>query len=179
MCEPVTIATLALSAASSVASYTGQRQQARAQEGAARDALIVNQQALDVQQLQQNERASQEMSVRAREALMQRGRLNAIAAEGGAGNSMDRIAGEINLATATDMATIERNRVMQNNQSQLQKAGMRATAQSQINMIKQPSEIGLALDLMSTGLKGASLYDKRKSLKIEPQDYTHGTRDYW
>lgn len=179
MCEPVTIATLALSAASTVAQYSGQRSAARAQESSARDALIANQTALDVQQLQQNERASQEMSVRAREALVQRGRLAAIAAEGGAGNSMDRIAGEINLATATDLATIERNRVMQQNQSQLQKAGMAARAQSEINMIKRPSEIGLALDLMATGLKGAAAYDKRNTLKITPTDYTHGTRDYW
>lgn len=164
MCEPVTIATIALSAASAVAGYSGQRQQAKAQEQAAADAYQENQQALNVQQVQSNERASQEMSARAREAMVQRGRLRAIAAEGGGGNGMARIMGEVNLASSTDMATIERNRVMHEQQSQLQKRGMQTRAQSEINMSKRPSQVGLALDLMQSGLSGYNTY--KKSLKV-------------
>ena len=174
MCDPITIATVALSAASSVASYSGQRQAAKAQERAAADAYEANQSAINVRQSQANERATQQMSERAREAMVQRGRLRAIAADRGGGLVFDRLEGEVNLAESTDMATIERNRSMQEQQGQLDKRGMRAQSQSQINLSQRPSEIGLALNLANAGVKGAS------KLKI-PTDksYTDGERDYW
>lgn len=169
MCEPTTLAaiTLAVSAASSVAAYSAQRQQAKAQEHAAQDAYIANQTALDVQQNQVNEQASQEMSARALEALRERGRLRTIAADMGSGNSMARLEGEVNLSTATDLATIERNREMREQQAQLEKRGMQSHAQSQVNLSKRPSAVALGLDLANSGLKSYSTYrDSINALKI-------------
>lgn len=176
MCDPVSLAavtlaisqaapavTAAVSAASAVAGYAGQKQAAKAQEMAAQDAYIANQQAVNVQQLQVNEQASQQASEAARSAMIQRGRLRALSAEGFAGPSFDRLGGEVDLATSTDLATIERNRSMRVNQGQLEKAGMRANAQSAINTSKRPSEIGLAIDLARAGL---GYYDATNRLKI-------------
>jgi hypothetical protein len=171
---------LAISAVAAAASYAGQKQQAKATEAAAQDAFMANQSAVDVQQLQSNERASQEVSASARQAMIQRGRLQAIAAETGAGgNSMDRIMGEVNFATATDMATIERNRSMREAQGQLQKRGMQASAQSAINTSNRPSELGLAASLAGTAVQGYGAMSKLKIPTTAAQDYTHGTRDYW
>lgn len=188
MCDPATIAAVTLAAsyaapvaaaASSIAGFVGQKQQAKAQEMAAQDAYIANQSALDQQQLQQNERASQQMSARALEAMRERGRLRAIAAEIGGGNSTDRLMGEVNLTESTDMATIERNRAMAESQSQLQKKGMQAQAQGQINTSNRPSALGLALDLAGTGLNAYNKAPATKSTLKIPEWKPTGSRDYW
>lgn len=163
MCEPATLAaiTLAVSATSSVASYVGQRQAANAQEMSARDAYEANQAQLNVQQQQVNEQATKEKSERAVEAMRQRGRLQAIAAEG-VGGSLGRLEGEINLATATDLATIERNRAMRVEQSEAQKRGLQAQTQGAFNSIKQPSEVALGLELAGSGLGYLNTMNKLK-----------------
>lgn len=178
MCDPISlaVASVAVSAASSVSGYVGQRQAAKAQEMAAQDAYIANQAALDVQQQQTNEQASQKMSERVRQAMIERGRLRALAAEGMGGQSTARLEGEIDLATATDMAVIERNRSMNEAQAQLQKRGMRAQSQGAINASQRPSPLGLAIDLAGTALSGAS---KLKIPTNTPDWNPTGSRDYW
>ena len=113
MCEPATIAmaSLAIGAASAGMSYMQQSQQAKAQRRAVKDNYAQQMQTLQLQYDQTNKQATDEMSIRAREAMIESARLRAISGESGlAGNSNDRIQNESMFNLGTDMASIEANR---------------------------------------------------------------------
>lgn len=165
MCEPTTIAiaALAIGTASAGMSYMQQSQQASAQRKATEENYAQQMKALQLQYDQTNKQTADEMSVRAREAMIESARLRAISGESGlAGISNDRIQNESQFNLGTDIASIESNRQATLKQLHQEGKSIRAGNQSQINQIKRPSLIGTGLQIAGVAASSAATY---KSLK--------------
>src|SRR5688500_9871632 len=112
MCIPLAIAgaTLAIGAASAVTSHMQQAKQAKATERAIQDNYAHQMESLNLQYDQTNKQATDEMSVRAREAMIESARLRAFSGESGlAGVSNDRMQNESAFNLGTDISSIESN----------------------------------------------------------------------
>lgn len=111
MCDAVSIAMTALSVVKTVADYQASNDAADAQSQAARQQYESNMAALQEQQKQINQDAADKQSIRALEAMKERGRLNATAGEMGVtGNSVEKALQESLFNEGTDISTIEANR---------------------------------------------------------------------
>ena len=155
MCEPVSTGTalmLAMSAATAAVTYAQAEDAAEKAEKAAHDNYNQGMQTVNEQYRQQNDQATQEMSIRAQEARKEMARARVIAGESGAigGVSDSRIAHESQMALQTDMATISANRKNANNQTHLEAKGLHAGARGQISQIRQPSLIASGLQIAGT-----------------------------
>lgn len=143
MCDPVSIAV-----ASAGFQFVTQMQQADAAESSARAANQANMDAYATQQKQINAAATDEMSDRAREAMIQRGKLRVLAAESGlTGASQLQQERQSQFDEGFDLSRIEGNRKNAQNQSYLDAQAGRAQNQSRINSIKQPSLVGAGLQI--------------------------------
>lgn len=163
MCDPVSITTLAISAVSSVAAYSGQRQQARAQEAGIRANYRERDAAMQAQQFEQNQQATQQMSQRAVEALRQRGRLAAALADSGlGGSSQSRLFGDIDMQEATDLATLEANRASAIAQGERQRRANTSGTNAELASIRQPSLLGTGLQIAGAGLDSYTDYRNRE-----------------
>lgn len=142
------LGSFAMSAVSAVAQYQQGRQDAKAADAA--NLANYNQAMVTAneQQRQVNMKAADDMNTRARQALIDRGRLRAAAGESGVmGNSIDRIANEQYYVYGSDIAAIETNRANAINQTQLEKQGIRASTQGRINTTPRPSALGAGLQI--------------------------------
>lgn len=157
MCEPATmiaIGTAVMSnlptiaaVGSTVVGAIAADKQADAEDKATQIAYTNDQMQLNEQYKQQNDELNQQMSQRSREALAERGRLNAAFGEGGlVGNSMQRVLDQNEFNLGQDLATMEATRSNIKKQNQMQLQGAQATAQSRYNSTSRPS-------LLSTGLQ--------------------------
>jgi hypothetical protein len=166
------MALTALSIGSTALSFLDQRQQANAQVNAIEDSWNAQIPMVHDQIGQINDNAEDQMSQRAREALIERGRIRAIQGESGLiGNTQDRIVGESYFNEATDMASIESNRKNQVMQTINEANGNRASAQSKINTVKQPSLIGAGLMIGTDAVKGYAAYQDAKASKSSTSTY--------
>lgn len=150
MCDPVTlsVASLAIGVASAGASFMQQSQQASAAEKSARENYAQQTEAIKLQYDQTNKQATDEMSVRAREAMIETARLRVLGGESGlSGGSNDRLVAESQFNLGTDIASIESNRRNSLNQLHQEGKSIRAGNQSNINTIKRPSLIGTGLQI--------------------------------
>jgi hypothetical protein len=168
MCEPVSIgmaiASVAMSAAQAQQQQKGMEQAAAAQSAALHEGFARNQTQLNVRQGQANEQAAAQASERARQALIERGRLQAIGAEG---LNVGRMINESEMVEGADLATLEANRAGQQWQSQVEKAGMRAQAVSDFNQIRRPTSRGaMALQVAGSALNAATTYGSFDKFKI-------------
>lgn len=144
MCEPTTI----LAIGSAVVGHMAQQQQAKAEDKATRNAYAQEQMQSAEKYKQENDQINQQMSQRSREALAERGRLNAAYGEGGlVGGSLDRILNENEFNLGQDISTMEGNRSNLTAQTRMQNEGSRATAQSRFNSTQRPSIIGTGLQI--------------------------------
>lgn len=166
MCEPTTIAiaSMAISAASAAAAAKGAADASSAQQHAAAEGFAQNQVAVGVQQQQVGEQSAQQMSARALDAARARGRLAAISADMGQGNSLDRQFSEISMAGNADQATMQANLDAHIAQGQLQKRGMRSQAVSAINTAdaSQISPWATGLQIAGGALNAAGTYNATK-----------------
>jgi hypothetical protein len=173
MCDPVTIATTAtlISAAASgakmigdVAQYQQQKQAAARQENLLMHTMADQQSALNVQQVQVNEQNAQQMSERAKQALIERGHMIAAGADTGVeGSSQARLLNASTMAEAQDMATLEQNRNAAEAQNTLNKRGIVNRTQSGLNQVVQPSLVGTGLKLIGDGADAYSAMYKPTS----------------
>lgn len=169
MCEPISLtalgitagelaaASLAVGVLSAGASFAQQADQASKTDKAAKENYAQQSEALKVQYEQTQKQATDDMSERAREAMIERARLRVIGGESGlSGGSNDRIENESQFNLGTDIASIESNR--QNSMRQLKEEGksLRAGSQSQINQIKRPSLIGTGLQIAGSAVDAAT-----------------------
>lgn len=157
MCEPTTIAalTLAVTAATAAASYKqGQDNIQATGEAAARNAEIQNA-ALEEQRSQIGKQAANDMTERARQAEIERGRLRVIAGESGAlGTTQDRLLQDSAFQEGTDMATIDSNKssaLKQTDLTGLSNYNQNVAAVNQARN-KAPTLLGTGLQIAAGGL---------------------------
>jgi hypothetical protein len=137
-----------LAVANTVAGYAAAKRSAPIEEAQVRQGDALQQQAITAQQQQIQAQAVDQMSVRAKQAMVERGRLEAISAESGAyGNTQDRIMNESYHNQGVDMASIEGNRRGAMVQSQNDRQMVNVTSNRQLSGIKQPSLLGAGLQI--------------------------------
>lgn len=169
MCDPITIATVATvaSAATGVGSAIMQHDAQRRASNQQKDAMLENLAYRDtetqVQNQQVNEQSAQQMSQRAREALVARGQLRAMMDSGN--NSAARILAEQDYLESTDMATLESNRAgaVAQNQRALQSAA-RGTRQD-LAALPYPTLLGTGLKIMGSVAGAAASMPQRPANK--------------
>lgn len=157
MCEPTTIM-LGISAASSAMAYVGGQQNAAATASAARDNL--NRQAVvqTEQQTQLNAQATDKKTQAQRQAEIAQGRLAAVSGESGVALNGDILLRDSEMAKATDIATIEANRVASIKQSKNDMGALETNADN-ITM----DAYNKAPTLIGTGLQIGGAYADYKS----------------
>jgi len=168
MCDPVTITTLAISAVSAAASYQGQRNAANLQQQQITANVNANQSALQVQQNQVNEQSTQQMSERAKAAMIERGRFLAISADSGlGGNAQSRGLNDIQFGESTDMATLEANRLDTSAQLNRDSVSQVRQGNQYLASIREPSLLGAGLQIAGSTLSAYGSQN-RPSVKVDP-----------
>jgi hypothetical protein len=146
MCNPAAL--IGMQVAGSVMQYQGQKSQATAVQQANEQNYATQMEAVPEQYRQNDAQAANDMAERARQALIERGRLSVLGGESGlSGVSTQRLLHESAFTEGTDISTIDQNRVNTNNQIYAEAKGARATTQSRIASINRPSLIGTGLQI--------------------------------
>lgn len=128
MCEPTTIAMLAISVIGAGVSMAAQQKQNKA---ITEQANSTNN-ALSLQQQQVNQQSSQEQTNRSKQAAIEQGAMRAAASENNfIGNSTSSIFKESMFNEGTDLASMEQNRVNKNEQIQREKEATSKKAKGQ------------------------------------------------
>lgn len=141
-----------VSVASTAAAAYAQHQGSKATSAASREAQDAANAGLDARGRQVNANAPDEMVDRSKQALRELGAMNTIFADSGlAGNTQNRLAGEVEGNAQADLTTVERNRQAAATQNASEGAAIRARAQSQINSAPRPSILGTGLQIAATG----------------------------
>lgn len=160
MCDPITITTvagLAISAAGTGAAYLNQQQQAKRTDKALLDQANANNASMGERMKQINANAADQMSQRARAALIERGRLDAAAADSGLGDNSGRTMFESLFNESTDVAHLQSNNAANLRQAGADALGYTAQVQSNINRVARPSLVDAGLQIGGAGL---TAYDK-------------------
>ncbi len=180
MCEPTTWAialtglSIVTSAASSIANYAGQQQQATAQatyqqqlaqerdeqilenNKLANESYLQQAQQINLGQQQEAEKAAQEIQSAQREAAQARARTRVAAGEAGvAGLSVESLFADFYRQEAVYRESIRRNREFSKQQAKENIRGLRGEAQGRIASIKpyipepivRPNFLGMALEI--------------------------------
>jgi hypothetical protein len=166
MCEPATLLAIgtAISAATAVSSYQGQKKSAQAQTKAIQEGHNMANAQLEEQRRQQNVQARTDMSERAKQAMTERARLRAASAEGGLmGNSIDQIFGNQAFNTNQDLAMMTENARNVGRQSTMEGIGMASAAQGRMNQVQNPSFLNTGLQIAGIGVGAKQEYNKIKS----------------
>jgi hypothetical protein len=165
MCEPATLLAIgtAISAATAVSSYQGQKKSAQAQTKAIQEGHNTANAQLEEQRRQQNVQARTDMSERAKQAMTERARLRAASAEGGLmGNSLDQIFGNQAFNTNQDLAMMTENARNVGRQSTMEGIGMASAAQGRMNQVQHPSLLNTGLQIAGIGVGAKQEYNKIK-----------------
>jgi hypothetical protein len=151
MCvDPVTAA-LALKVAKAGVDFISTRQSAKAQDAAIRQNAAINQERMTAQVRQTNDAAREEMSERARQAMIERGRLQVIAGESGL-SGWDREVNSTFYSESTDIATLESNRRNRIEQMNVEGRASTANTNNQLASVKRPSLLGTGLQIAAAGV---------------------------
>ena len=147
MCDPVT----ALTAAGSLLGFMQQSKAADSQEKAYRENYESQAAATQEQRVETQQQAAQQVSVRAREAMIERSRLEAAGlANGVHGLSVDAALREVDVNAAADVAAINANRESAQRQLSRGLEGARNNTTSRISSITRPSLAGVGLQIAGT-----------------------------
>lgn len=151
MCEPTTL----LSIASSAVGYIMQSEQADRQAEAEERTYNAQMRQVAEQQKQINQQATDEETLRMREARVELGRMRTMGAESGlAGINAGRLEGEVEFNAGSDVSTISANRTARQNQLTAEAEGLRAGSSARLASIKQPSLIGTGLQIAGAYVNG-------------------------
>lgn len=147
MCEPVTI----VAAVTALAGFLIQKDSARKQENAIQAAYDDSVVQTRNQQAEQDAQTKDQMSERARQAMIETAHLRALASESGTtGGSNDRVTNEANFNAGQDIAAIQGNsQAAQRQLAQAARSGY-ATAVTRQSQVQQPSLIGAGLQIAGT-----------------------------
>lgn len=171
MCGPqmaLAGASLAVGVAGAVSKYSAASQDASAQnaydQSVANAALVDRNNklnALTLRQTQEHDAASQALFDNEIRAVKARGTADASAADGGvSGNSVEAVARNVYAEQGRIDSATTRNEEMSADQLQSQKRSVQAEYQSRTNFapIKQPSALGLGLEIAGAGVQSYDLY---------------------
>jgi len=134
-------------AGNTLLSYNSQKKQAQAQQSASNAQTEADMAALGEQQIQINAAADEDIGQRAREAMIERGRLRAVAADSGLTDNTGRIENESRFAEGADITSIDANRKRSLTQNAAEAKAAAARGQARSASIKQPSLIGTGLQI--------------------------------
>jgi hypothetical protein len=155
------ILTAVTAAASTVTSYVGQEQTAKATQDAAIKAYATEQHQLTLREMQEQDAASQKTSIQNIEDAQKSAEVAVSAASGGVGGvSVDNLIADVHRQAARNRNTIFENTQMTVAQLQQEKKGAQATAQSRINSAPRPSPLSLVAGLGGDALSGYNAYNK-------------------
>lgn len=180
MCEPVTIMAIstAISVGTSMASAAAQSKQANAQEDAARQAHLLEQQALAERQLQEAESASERQDAVNMEAQRAASTAQLTAAEAGVGGGSVRARlAQIERDRMSGVIAVQRNEEVLQSQIGRQREGRTAQLSRELTSIDRGPGMGMAaltggLSGVSTGL---SIYGGMKNAGLTVKKGTGGT----
>lgn len=149
MClDPATATQLAITVGSALITHSMQETAANTQEAMVRQGYDLERTQTQRQYADINQQSQQDKSERYRQHVIDQGHIRAVAAESGlAGVSQERIDAEESNNAATDIATIEANRVRQVEQAHSQGVSKMSQANIQLAGIKRPSVIGTGLQI--------------------------------
>jgi hypothetical protein len=167
MCEPTT-ALMIMSVASAGLSYISGQQNAQNMAEAANDATEASYAQSTERQEQINDQAALDKSERTKQGMLERAKVATIAGESGAlGLSSDRLIADSFMQEGTDIASLEKNRM--NGQSQTNWANKQARASGNSELARIDAN---APSLLQTGLQiGSEYYDyKSKSTQKAKAD---------
>lgn len=170
MCDPMSIAMAALSTVGALAQQSAANSAADAQQDAARLQYSQNMEALREQQEQINQQAADQKSIRALEAMKERGRLNAAAGEMGVtGVSIDKALQESLFNEGTDISTIEANRKNGITQNLRSMSGAGVQMAGNLNQAESGRVGGLstALQIGTGALTAYNGYEVRQAAKVK------------
>lgn len=158
MCEPMTIAMLAIAAVSAVG---GMAQQDKQNKAIAAQTESANN-ALTLQQQQDNRRAAQEQAHRATQGAVERGAQSAAASEGNfIGNSTNSLFKESMFNEGSDLTALETNR--SNRSEQIQREKEAGTMKSKSQMVSSGAMYTKAgLQIAGAGIDAYSSSAKAK-----------------
>lgn len=164
MCEPATIAAvamLAISAATAAVSHSEQEKSANRQEQAIQDGLSKDRAATARQYEQIQASAQDDQAQRYTEYLIDDARIKAVAGESGlSGYTTDRIAQENANNAETDMATLERNRQRQAEMAHTQGLASSTKGSIQLSGVRHPSSLGTGLQIAGAAASAYSSLSK-------------------
>lgn len=179
MCEPMSIAMGVMAVGGALMQQQAANNAADAQQDAARMQYEQNMEALREQQNQINQQAGDQKSIRALEAMKERGRLRAAAGEMGVtGVSIDKALQESLFNEGTDISTIEANRkngVVQNLRNM---SGAGVQMAGNMNMAESGRVSNLTTGLqIGTGVLGAyNTYEARQAAKTKASAPVQGSK---
>lgn len=158
------MASMAASAAGAVVGYVGQSQAASRQSDAAQAAYDAQVTDTKNQMTQQGQAAAEQMSERARQAMIETGHLQALATDSGTngGGSNDRVTNEANFNAGQDIAAMQANASSQQRQALAGLRGDYAQAASRMASVQQPSLIGTGLQIAGGALNSYTSLQKTK-----------------
>lgn len=150
MCSPAA-AVGGVQAAAAVGDYFGGRRLAARQTSSLFDTFGSGMAGFTERGEQINRSAQDQMSERAKAAMVERGRLRAMGGDGASGQSWERLFSRSLAAEGRDLASIEVNRSAAARQNTRDAMEFRAQVQSNLNQVRRPTLLTLA-----GGLAGAT-----------------------
>lgn len=168
---------MAIAAASAAAGAEQQHEMANRQENAAQAAYDADANQTRAIQAQQTASATEQMSERARQAMVETGHLQALAADSGTngGGSNDRVTNEANFNAGQDIAAMQANASSAQRQLVSQLNGSYAQAQSRVASVQQPSLIGTGLQIAGGSM---SAYNSGQAAKTRASGGAAGSNPY-
>lgn len=163
MCDPVTLGLLqfGIGAASTVANYSAQQQEAEATKAAAEQAFQNEQSQINLRQMQEQDALRQKQQAQNIEEAEVKASAQVSAAEGGiAGVSVDNILSDVSRRAARNREVEATNTKNIITQLQAEKKASGSRAQSRINSAPKPSPLSLVAGIGGAAIGGYGTYDK-------------------
>lgn len=146
------VAALALAAGSTYLQYEQGHRMARRQDQAIADQRAADAEALTYQKDELNRSVDENISIRARQAEAERGRIASYTAESGLGDNSGRLANVSRFNEGFDITSMNENRNRQLTQMTAENKAAGAALSSRSASIQRPSMLGSALSLGAAGL---------------------------
>lgn len=158
---------IAISAGSAILSYSQQKKSAARSDQANEQLTQSNNQLLALQGTQIDAQAADEISQRGREALQERGRLDAVLADSGLIDNSGRLKNATRFAEGTDVTSINENRKKQKLQNAAETAASNAAGSARSASIQRPSLIGTGLQIGAAAVNSYDNYQTRQSKTVK------------
>ena len=151
MCEPISIS-MGIAAASMLASNMATSASAKKAQKNEDTNFILQSQAQNLKGDQENQRAQEEKSKRAKDSMIERGKATAMWADTGlSGISYDKVMQESQFNQGFDMASMEANRSARQTQIGYESKKLLADSKNRRNNIRKPDWIGGGLSIATAG----------------------------